>query len=106
MIEEKMKCWSIPNTNLYRLLTYTYRYSRQYGSLKAPTTVLIQPDGKTLEAFGYEAEIKYTELVESDTHHPYYYFERFKMMLHDVQVYNKKFTVNGLYSSVAILFII
>ncbi|XP_060606844.1 heat shock 70 kDa protein 12A-like [Ruditapes philippinarum] len=59
-------------------------------SMKAPTTVLIQPDGHTLEAFGYEAEDRYAELADEKEHRTYYYFERFKMMLFDT----KKLTRN------------
>jgi hypothetical protein len=51
--------------------------------MKAPTTVLIQPDGHTLEAFGYEAEDRYAELAEEGKHKVYFYFERFKMILFD-----------------------
>ncbi|KAK3577257.1 hypothetical protein CHS0354_030542 [Potamilus streckersoni] len=54
-------------------------------SEKAPTIVLIKPDGKTLDSFGYEAETKYAELAsEGNFHHEkWYYFRRFKMMLHE-----------------------
>ncbi|XP_052794098.1 heat shock 70 kDa protein 12A-like [Mya arenaria] len=51
-------------------------------SLKAPTTVLIKPDGKTLEAFGYEAEDKYAKLADDNKHRTHYYFKLFKMMLY------------------------
>ncbi|KAK3602881.1 hypothetical protein CHS0354_018741, partial [Potamilus streckersoni] len=50
-------------------------------SPKAPTTALIQPDGETLHAFGYDAEDKYAELTENDEHRDWYYFRRFKMLL-------------------------
>ncbi|WAQ94400.1 HS12B-like protein, partial [Mya arenaria] len=50
-------------------------------STKGPTTVLIKPDGKTLEAFGFEAETRYTELIDEDEHESYYFFKRFKMKL-------------------------
>ena len=62
------------------------------GSLmteKTPTCALIKPDGKTLEAFGYEAENKYNELVENDEHNQYYFFKRFKMALHNKVCYNQ-----------------
>lgn len=48
---------------------------------KAPTCLLIRPDGKTLDAFGYEAENKYRELIDKEEHGRYYYFRRFKMIL-------------------------
>jgi hypothetical protein len=54
--------------------------------LKAPTTVLIKPDGHTVEAFGYEAEDRYAELADVGEHKTYYYFQRFKMMLFDKKV--------------------
>ncbi|KAK3578318.1 hypothetical protein CHS0354_004228 [Potamilus streckersoni] len=53
-------------------------------SMKAPTTVLIKPDGRTFDSFGYDAESKYSELASDDNneHKRWYYFRRFKMMLH------------------------
>ncbi|XP_060606845.1 heat shock 70 kDa protein 12A-like [Ruditapes philippinarum] len=59
-------------------------------SMKAPTTVLIKPNGHTLEAFGYEAEDRYADLADEEEHKTYYYFQRFKMMLFD----NKNLTRN------------
>ncbi|KAK3607274.1 hypothetical protein CHS0354_002895 [Potamilus streckersoni] len=57
----------------------------QLVTLKAPTTVLIKPDGKTLDSFGYEAESKYAELTNqgNNEHETWYYFHRFKMLLHE-----------------------
>ncbi|KAL3879590.1 hypothetical protein ACJMK2_031879 [Sinanodonta woodiana] len=57
----------------------------QLISMKAPTTVLIKPDARTLDSFGYEAETKYSELASEDNneHKRWYYFRRFKMMLHE-----------------------
>ncbi|XP_052225981.1 heat shock 70 kDa protein 12A-like isoform X2 [Dreissena polymorpha] len=51
------------------------------SSPKAPTCILIRPDGKTLEAFGFEAESRYSELSESEAYKFWYYFRRFKMSL-------------------------
>ena len=51
----------------------------------APTCVLISRDGKTVAAFGYEAENKYKQLVEESRQEEYYYFTEFKMAL------NRKF---------------
>ncbi|XP_060574862.1 heat shock 70 kDa protein 12B-like isoform X2 [Ruditapes philippinarum] len=48
---------------------------------KAPTCLLIKSDGKTLEAFGYDAENQYRELADNEMHEKYYYFRRFKMAL-------------------------
>ncbi|KAL3862559.1 hypothetical protein ACJMK2_008519 [Sinanodonta woodiana] len=50
-------------------------------SSKAPTTALIRPDGKTLHAFGYDAEDKYASLAQNNEHKDWYYFRRFKMAL-------------------------
>ena len=55
-------------------------------SLKAPTTVLIEPDGKTLKSFGYAAETEFADLTSGNKHREYYYFKRFKMMLDGRQV--------------------
>ncbi|XP_045157694.2 heat shock 70 kDa protein 12A-like [Mercenaria mercenaria] len=49
---------------------------------KAPTCILIEPDGKTAVAFGYDAENKYRELIDTDENKSYYFFRRFKMTLH------------------------
>ncbi|WAQ94594.1 HS12B-like protein [Mya arenaria] len=54
-----------------------------HDSTKGPTTVLIQPDGITLEAFGFEAETRYAELIDEEKHDSYYFFKRFKMKLWD-----------------------
>ena len=67
-------------------MIWYFRNSGKNVSLKAPTTVLIKPDGNTLGAFGYEAEEYYKNLVEEDDHHGYFYFQRFKMLLHGKQV--------------------
>ncbi|WAQ94605.1 HS12B-like protein, partial [Mya arenaria] len=53
----------------------------EHESTKGPTTVLIKPDGRTLEAFGYEAETRYAELIDEEAHESYYFFKRFKMKL-------------------------
>ncbi|KAK3603243.1 hypothetical protein CHS0354_007574 [Potamilus streckersoni] len=53
----------------------------EHFSPKAPTTVLIRPDGKTLETFGYEAQNRYAELVEEGQHKTWYFFTRFKMKI-------------------------
>ncbi|XP_052799441.1 heat shock 70 kDa protein 12A-like [Mya arenaria] len=52
-----------------------------HESTKGPTTVLIKPDGRTLEAFGFEAETRYAELIDEEEHDSYYFFKRFKMKL-------------------------
>ncbi|XP_060559879.1 uncharacterized protein LOC132719935 [Ruditapes philippinarum] len=48
---------------------------------KTPTCLLVKPDGKTIESFGYEAENRYRELIEDNMHASYYFFRRFKMVL-------------------------
>ncbi|KAK3580557.1 hypothetical protein CHS0354_009514 [Potamilus streckersoni] len=52
-------------------------------SEKAPTTVLIEPDGKTFKAFGYDAEDMYADLSNKGKHRDWFYFRRFKMLLMD-----------------------
>ncbi|KAH3788754.1 hypothetical protein DPMN_166902 [Dreissena polymorpha] len=53
----------------------------QLTTLKGPTCVLIKPDGKTLDTFGYDAETQYSQLSQSGEHKKWYYFQKFKMML-------------------------
>ena len=48
--------------------------------------MLIEPDGKTLLAFGYDAETKYAKLAAANKHRNHYYFKRFKMLLHGNKV--------------------
>ena len=48
-------------------------YGGQLVKEKTPTCALITPRHK-LEAFGYEAENKFKDLVENGEHHSYYYF--------------------------------
>lgn len=55
-------------------------------STKAPTTLLLSPNKQFL-AFGYDAETKYTDLAEDeDDFGSYYYFNCFKMLLHNNKV--------------------
>ena len=63
---------------------YVKQWNSGSGSLvteKTPTCALISPNGQKLEAFGYEAENRFRELIEQDRHKDYYYFRRFKMSL-------------------------
>ena len=57
----------------------------------APTCVLIKPDGKTLDAFGFGAEDRYVELSEEGSHKQWYFFQRFKLMLLDKVLFAKIF---------------
>ena len=52
------------------------------SGISGPTSILIGRDGKHLKHFGYEAETKYSELAEEKQHTEWYYFRRFKMLLH------------------------
>ncbi|WAQ94602.1 HS12B-like protein [Mya arenaria] len=69
---------------------------------KEPTTVLIQPDGKTLEAFGFEAETRYTELIDEDEHESYFFFKRFKMKLWNQASGTIDITVHGVLRSMEV----
>ncbi|XP_071125270.1 heat shock 70 kDa protein 12A-like [Mytilus edulis] len=51
-------------------------------SLKTPTCLLLN-DKKELDSFGYEAENKYADILMDDEQNNYYYFQRFKMNLHN-----------------------
>ncbi|XP_052674110.1 heat shock 70 kDa protein 12A-like [Crassostrea angulata] len=55
-------------------------------SSKAPTCLLLKEDF-TESLFGYEAEDKYSILTSEESHGDYFFFQRFKMILHqDVDV--------------------
>ncbi|XP_060582170.1 heat shock 70 kDa protein 12B-like isoform X2 [Ruditapes philippinarum] len=61
---------------------FTKKWNSGTGiTVKTPTSILIEPDGKTVKAFGYEAEDEYENLAANDEHKDYFYFERFKMSL-------------------------
>ncbi|CAG2213173.1 unnamed protein product [Mytilus edulis] len=51
-------------------------------SLKAPTAVLLN-NNQEFEAFGYEAEKRFSELLADEEQDDYYYFHQFKMLLHN-----------------------
>lgn len=67
--------------------------SMQLISLKAPTVVLFDENKKFL-SFGYEAENAYSELALDDEHKKYYFFKRFKMRLHQKEVFIYVFLVD------------
>ncbi|XP_053376188.1 heat shock 70 kDa protein 12A-like [Mercenaria mercenaria] len=50
-------------------------------SQKGPTCILIKPDGKTADSFGYDAESKYAEKAEENEQDQWFFFKRFKMLL-------------------------
>ena len=54
-------------------------------SLKTPTILLLD-NSKKFVAFGYEAEEQYSDIAAEEKHKEYYYFRRFKMLLHKVAV--------------------
>ncbi|XP_060591654.1 heat shock 70 kDa protein 12B-like [Ruditapes philippinarum] len=49
---------------------------------KTPTCALVNPDGKTLKAFGYDAENEYRELLDRGDDKMFYFFKRFQMKLY------------------------
>lgn len=46
-----------------------------------PTSILIQPDCKTVEGFGYEAETKYNVLKANKNESEYFYFKGLKDLI-------------------------
>jgi len=52
----------------------------------APTFLLIKPDGRTVDSFGYEAQERYSELFLDGCNGDWYYFTQFKMLLYDKTV--------------------
>lgn len=55
-----------------------------YSTLKTPTCILLNPQKKFIK-FGFEAAEKYAELEEAKDR-SFYFFDRFKMMLHGSEV--------------------
>ncbi|XP_053390946.1 heat shock 70 kDa protein 12B-like, partial [Mercenaria mercenaria] len=64
---------------------YTKNWIGSQLSQKGPTSILIEPDGRTLNSFGFEAENKYADLAANQEHEDWYFFERFKMKLYENQ---------------------
>ena len=48
---------------------------------KAPTCILLSPDGSNVEAFGFDAERMFAALVKQGRHRDYFFFFRFKLEL-------------------------
>lgn len=46
-------------------------------TLKCPTAILLD-NNEEIVAFGYEAETRFSQLLEDDEHHEYYYFKHFR----------------------------
>ncbi|XP_045181401.2 heat shock 70 kDa protein 12A-like [Mercenaria mercenaria] len=62
-------------------------------SLKGPTTILIKPDGQTIDSFGFDAETKYAELADEQQHKEWYFFKTFKMQLFGKIGLQRDFTI-------------
>ncbi|XP_061181980.1 heat shock 70 kDa protein 12B-like isoform X2 [Saccostrea echinata] len=58
-------------------------------TLKTPTALLLDAD-QTFKAFGYEAEDQYIDLARDEEHEDYYFFHRFKMILHSEKAISRK----------------
>lgn len=58
-----------------------------YSTLKTPTCLLLNPD-KTFNSFGFEAQDNYAQLEDHEAQ-GYYYFEKFKMILHSNENLNR-----------------
>ena len=52
---------------------------------KTPTCLLLRPD-LSFDSFGYEAVEKYANLQDADSEQKYYFFQHFKMDLHNDEV--------------------
>ena len=56
-----------------------------HPTYKTPTCLLLKPD-LTFDRFGYEAQEKYAHLEDANEQKSFYYFEKFKMVLHGSKV--------------------
>lgn len=63
-------------------------------SWKTPTTLLLNPD-KSFNSFGYQAEEEYIGLLDNNEEDKdrYYYFKRFKMLLHEKEKLDRNVTI-------------
>lgn len=73
-------------------------WSKNLISLKTPTVILLDQDQK-FHSFGFEAEEKYSELLEDEEADGWGFFRRFKMALYDNPV---SLIHKGLYTHIAI----
>lgn len=60
--------------------------SQNAVSLKTPTCLLLDAE-KEFRSFGYKAENEYVHLAREKSHQRYYFFQRFKMVLHEVRLH-------------------
>ena len=58
-----------------------------YSTMKTPTCLLLNPD-QSFNSFGYEAKDKFADLEEEEARQ-YFYFDCFKMILHNNEVREK-----------------
>lgn len=67
------------NNDWTKVITHSW-HGGEYMTHKAPTTLLLKPDG-TFAEFGFKAEKIYAELAENEKHQDHYFFRRFKLIL-------------------------
>ncbi|XP_061183996.1 heat shock 70 kDa protein 12A-like [Saccostrea echinata] len=81
--------WTKVKTNIWP--------SSNQMSSKTPTALLLNPD-KTFNSFGYEAEKSYADLAEEDEdeYKNYYYFHRFKMLLHNCKNLHRNICIDDM----------
>lgn len=65
-------------------LNKEWRTDQGDATMKAPSCLLLNPD-KSFNSFGYEARDRFAELEEEEAR-AYYFFEKFKMLLHKDEV--------------------
>lgn len=58
-------------------------------SFKTPTCLLLDKEQQFV-AFGFDAQIRYAELVMDEEQDDYYFFDRFTMSLHNNKVFHIK----------------
>jgi hypothetical protein len=64
-------------------------FNGTYLSAKTLTCLLLNKK-KQFEAFGYDAENRYAELIMEEEQDDYYFFDRFTMSLHNNEVFHLK----------------
>ncbi|KAL3878480.1 hypothetical protein ACJMK2_030825 [Sinanodonta woodiana] len=66
---------------------FTFNWKEQH--VKTPSVIMLDSDWEP-DAFGYEAEQKYVNLLNKEDADGYYYFEKFKMQLYNITELQKK----------------
>ncbi|XP_052278254.1 heat shock 70 kDa protein 12B-like isoform X2 [Dreissena polymorpha] len=78
-------------TSKEKIITLNWMSGNAQSTQKTPTVLLLKPDGG-FEAFGYEAENRFSELADDEdvNENEWHFFKHFKMTLHNESFQNSR----------------